>query len=299
MARTQVAQAPVTPGYGLHGTKNATSKAQDDLDKYAAKIGISNKDAQERKDLEEKEADKKRIKAAKKIIKGRIEQRRAVFSYKKHNEQNEQSLIAKLGRLNDLNPEALVGEYIAAFIFNLMAVFCQRQFFVQQRAFFEATQLDEQKMLRIATGQATDDGVRVAYQPLRNLDGSVQVDANGDPVYPEVYPVDEAGNIDFHQQPNTDGTAARAAIRANGFVPVEDFYEAFEIGVMKFKVEFIGSVGLTAAQKMMLNQFVDQNMEEGQKRAERDIYGDNAVVQQAAQQQAAARAALAMKPAGK
>ncbi|MBS0289069.1 MAG: hypothetical protein JSS07_03395 [Proteobacteria bacterium] len=212
-------------------------------------------------------------KRLKKIVKKRMEQRRSVcFDNGEPETHDEGSIAGKIRRLGDLNPETLVGETLATLIIHLFESLFATQFFIQQREFSDAKQLDRAKEARIASGQAQDDGIRLAYEPLRDPnDGfkTLLTDAKGALVYPAVYPMTN-GQVDYTRTPNTDGTASRFAIRANGFVPVEDFQEAYTIQFLKFQKDMAGDGDFTPSQKAMLNMFAQEGGKRAQKNASKD-----------------------------
>ncbi len=244
----------------------------------APTLTATSPDAQNKAQQEKDAAQKKQIKEAKKIVAARAEQRTACFAYKNSNEDpSEKSMAAKLSHLTDLSPEALLGEALAVTILNFFAALFQREYNVQIRSFDDALALDAQKRARIRNQTATDDNVRVAYAPLRDHNDMLITDAQGNLVYPACYPVDAAGNIDYYQTPITNGTASRAAIRANGFVPMEDASEAFEIQMLKFKKDMIGAKGFTPEDMHMLNMYPDKAKQQMQ-RSERDLASDSSVL---------------------
>ena len=270
---------------------------------FNSTAAFDRKREEEKKDAERKRSDDK-IKAAKKLVKERMELRQGVFNYKKSTEgHNEQTFASKISRLNDLNPEALVGEYLAIFTIQFFQAMFQTQYWIQQRAYSEAMDIDAhyEKSFKnqceasrpTNVEQPSDHGIRVAYQPIREWNPATQefeykLAMNGDLVYPAVYELDAAGNVDYHSVPNTNGLASRAAIRANGFVPIENYKESVEIQLLKFRQEFVGSAGMTPDQKRMLNLHIQEAQSNGEKDVE-----DNSVI--AAQRAAAAEKAAALR----
>ncbi len=236
-------------------------------------VGITNqkkldeeKAAKEKKEQAEK-AFREKIKQHKELVAERIALRKGVFSYKDSTEpQGDQSLAAKLSRLSDLSPESLLGEYLAFTFMHLFKNLFTAQYYIQRRAFSEAISIDQKKEKHILAGKSKDDGIRVAYQPIRemmlNEHNEVvyaeKVNDEGELVYPAVYPVDAAGNVDYYAKPNTDGTASRDAIRANGFVPIEDFEESCKIQLLKLRKDFTGIQGMTPESLRLLNLYAEQ-----------------------------------------
>ena len=283
-----------------HETEEQALRRRANIDAQQATLRVSNHAAEDRQRAEQEAADKRRIKEAKKIVEARKQQRTNCVGYRKSNQQPDQeSLTAKLSRLNDLNPEALLGEALTMAILHIFRGAFLTEYFVQQFAFTDALNLDEQKRLRIQANAATDDNVRVAYAPLRNIDGSYKIDEHGNLEFPACYPVDSAGNIDYHQTPNTNGTASRAAQRANGFVPIENLNEAIEIQLLKFMKDMSGAQGFTSEQLNKLNIYAEEQKNSGP-RSEREMAWENQGVnaRMQAQQHATAAARTVRRPGG-
>ncbi|MGD9592982.1 MAG: hypothetical protein AB7V32_10715 [Candidatus Berkiella sp.] len=258
----------------LHGLEN--HRAQ----KKEASIRAYSEEADRRFKKEKEEKAKERVK-------NRLAQRQGVYSFRQSQEpQQDNSFASKVGRISDLNPESLVGEFMVIFTFEVIAFFVQRQFWVQIRAYNEALELDQQKEHSILLNNASDDGVRLAYAPKRIFNKTTnqfeyEVDAKGNLVYPEVYNVDASGEVDYNSTPNTDGTASRAALRANGFVPIEDLRESLEIQMLLFRKEISGLGKITSDQQRMLNMHAEKALQH----AQRDTAEDNLVLQQQRQAQ--------------
>ncbi len=254
----------------------------------APELSAYNNFAQQRKEEEEKakkDAWKKELKRRRKVTEDRMDQRRAVFGYSGNPgmaQDNDPSIASKMRHMGSMDPNVLAGEIIALFIIQFFQSIFQTQYLIQKREYNDALALDEEKEFRIASGLAKDDDIRVAYQPLRKVergtpifkaDGTQEV-FNGKPLfnakttvktnpdgtfeYPAIYPVDGAGNVDYNQEPNTDGTADRHSIRANGYVPIEDWQESHEIQWLWFQKEMSGSGGFNAEQRSKLGISIEQ-----------------------------------------
>lgn len=232
----------------------------------------------------QKLADERReneIKKFEEITKKRIAQRKAVRP-PKNQHPHEGGILAKFDHLNDLNPNSLIGYALTAFFFKLLELAFHTNFLIQKRDFNKAKQLDALKEMRIAKGEATDDGVRLAYQQRKNPDGSLMFDTNGKPVFPAVYQADEAGNIDYHRKPNTDGTADRFSIRANGFVPQENLYESYLTLKDELLEEWCGKGDLSPEQRLRLNLDLETAENHHKEKAGKDFAADNMLANPAA-----------------
>lgn len=215
------------------------------------------------------------IKELEEITKKRIAQRKAVHP-PKNEHPHEGGILAKFDHLNDLNPNSLVGYALTALVFKLLELVFHTTFLIQKRDYNKAKALDAQKEYRISKGLETDDGVRLAYQQKKNPDGSLMFDANGKPVFPAVYIADDAGNINYHRKPNTDGTADRFSIRVNGFTPEEDLLEAYVTLKDEMLEEWCGKGSLTPQARARLSQDIDNEAHKQMKKS-KSLAADNMI----------------------
>ncbi|MBI2790809.1 MAG: hypothetical protein HYX61_02525 [Gammaproteobacteria bacterium] len=227
------------------------------------------------------------IKKFEEITKKRIAQRKAVRP-PKNQHPHEGGILAKFDHLNDLNPNSLIGYALTAFFFKLLELAFHTNFLIQKRDFNKAKQIDAAKEMR---GEDNDDHIRLAYQQRKNKDGTLMFDAQGKPVFPAVFQADEAGNIDYHRKPNTDGTADRFSIRANGFVPQENLYESYLTLKDELLEEWCGKGELSPEQRLRLHLELETEENKHKDKSGKDFAADNVVANPAARAAAMSRKA--------
>ena len=237
--------------------------------------GYTNHTAEMKREAERKEKDE-RAKAAKKTVKERLKVQKNVYPGGGPSQGGGDNCMAdKIKHLNDLNPETLVGEVFATLLIHLFESAFAIQYQIQKNEYQKALQIDAQR----DQNPSEYDDIRIAYK--MGADGK----------FPAVYPVDQMGNINYYATPNTDGKATRFAIRANGFVPVEDVWESYAIQFDKFQRDMSGSNSFSAEQKVRMNIAIEQAKD----KVKNDMARDNSVVN-AARPAPAAAASRAHKP---
>lgn len=198
--------------------------------------------------LSEEDAEKaqkareEKIKKQNQALEARRSQKDAVIRAIAHQGTADGGAIGKAEHLAGLTAEGVSGEMIAdLFIFTVELVFCT-PIWVQMWQFNKAL---EQELVSIKNGEP----VRLAYMP----------NEQGD--YPEIYPIDAQGKVDFSKLPmrtyNDDGSLNNAItpfhIRANGYVPRPSISESFKIVFDRHFERMLGAGVLSPEQKARMS----------------------------------------------
>lgn len=169
--------------------------------------------------------------------------------------------IGKAEHLAGLTAEGVAGEMIIhLMIFAVEATF-NTPFWIQAEQFNEALR---QELASLEPGQKP---VRLCYLP----------DDNG--AFPDIYPINSQGEVDFDAEPLPENEVTPFAIRANGYIPMPTVFESYQIVLDKHFERMMGAGVLTPEQKArMTNTLADI---QGQKKEGNDLASDNAAIRAA------------------
>lgn len=164
-----------------------------------------------------------------------INQRRAAQAsvYPNNGNGNGSQLGGVMGKLlhnTELTAEGIAGQMAMILIFNLLKALFSTQYHIQRAAFSSAQALG------------------IAYEPRM---------VNGNLVWPEVYPLDHNGNVNYSADPVRPGTADRVTIRCNGLVPKASLAEAYHIQWTEYHSDMMGMQSLTQQERMLLTNVFD------------------------------------------
>lgn len=189
-----------------------------------------------------KEKDKKELKRKQKALAERIRQKDAAISaMAPQNNPGDTGAIGKAEHLAGLTAEGVAGEMAMDLMIFALELTFNTPFWIQAYQFDEALK----KELSLT------NGVRLAYLP----------DDNG--VYPEIYPIDGQGKVDYKQSPITDQSQITPFhIRANGYVPRPSITESLMVVFDRHIERMLGSGALTPDQKARMYNTVAQIKDE-------------------------------------
>jgi hypothetical protein len=223
-----------------------SSQSLADLSAPAPVLTEEQKKEAAKKEAEQKELDikqrEKEIKEKNKALEARKSQKDGVIKAIAHQASNDGGAIGKAEHLAGLTAEGVAGEMLAdLFILSVELTF-NTPVWVQMWQFNKAI---EQELASIKNG----DPVRLAYMP--NEDGD----------YPEIYPIDGKGKVDYSKAPmrtyNDDGSLSEHItpfhIRANGYVPRPSITESLMIVLDRHFERMLGSGVLSPEQKARMS----------------------------------------------
>ncbi|MGE3318825.1 MAG: hypothetical protein AB7I18_05975 [Candidatus Berkiella sp.] len=189
-------------------------------------------------DNDPKQKHKDEVKRKKKALAERIRQKDMVIrAMAPQNNPGDTGAIGKAEHLAGLTAEGVAGEMIMDLMIFSVELTFNTPFWIQAYQFDEALKKE----------LSSTDGVRLAYLP----------DDNG--VYPEIYPVDGQGNVDYKQQPIQDQNEITPFhIRANGYVPRPSITESLMVVFDRHIERMLGSGALTPDQKARMHNTVAQ-----------------------------------------
>lgn len=218
----------------------------DEIEEEIAEIDKKNPDQQKKKKKAKTPAEFEMDR-----LQGELEQRLEEYEslYPKHNPPHRQSANEKAEHLAGLTPEGVAGEMLAAMIFHLFATILNLAYIEQKRKFAKAQSMGKSYEQRA-------DGSWPHIYPIGK---------NGKPYVPKTA---DGKNIDWTRV-NTDGTASRQAVRANGFVPPPSLEEAYEMHLADFMLDMNGQAALTPYQRRILNI-----AEQAREKVESDVASD-------------------------
>lgn len=169
-----------------------------------------------------------------------------------------QGAMEKADHLAGLTAEGIAGEIAINLIIFCLEAFGNTPWWVQ------TLQLQESLVKEIAS-LTSDQPERICYLP----------DDNG--VFPEIYPADGEGKVDFSRSPLRPEEVTPNAIRANGYIPQPSILEGFQI-VNDFHCERMsGTNSLGPEQRArMYNVFGSDSKKED--KSEKDVVSDRIAI---------------------
>lgn len=184
------------------------------------------------------EQEKEELKRKKKALAERIRQKDAVTrAMAPPSNPGDTGAIGKAEHLAGLTAEGVAGEMAMDLMILALELTFNTPFWIQAYQFDEALKKE----------LSLNNGVRLAYLP----------DDNG--VYPEIYPIDGQGNVDYKQPPITDPDQITPFhIRANGYVPRPSITESVMVVFDRHIERMMGSGALTPDQKARMYNTVAQ-----------------------------------------
>ncbi|MCS5711138.1 hypothetical protein [Candidatus Berkiella aquae] len=251
-------------------TRQNNAKKQRLDQENAKQVRINNENDQNEANTREtlKDAQKRKEKALKKRM---ATKDRTIDAFTKPHQT--QGAMEKAEHLAGLTPEGVAGEIMFDLIILSIELSVNAPFWTQTLQ-FEAALLKELQSIE------SGENERLVYLP----------DDNG--VYPEIYPIDDSGKVDYSKPPLTPGSPeiSNFHIRANGYVPVPTISESLLTIFARHTERMSGTGALTAEQKSCLYNTVQVLHENQQKeKNEKDIASDNAARMAATKQIATPR----------
>lgn len=223
-------------------TRPAFDKAKEEKDSLL-ELAKANKEKAEKQKQQEEEAIKADIKAKKKALENRKKKKDAVIQAIPHSNRADGGAIGKAEHLAGLTAEGVAGEMAINLMIFAVELSLVTPFWIQSLQF--------------------DEGLKARLAYVAN--------ENGD--FPDIYPIDAQGKVDYKQPPmrtfNDDGTLSDAItsfhIRANGYVPRPTVFEAVKVVFDRHLERMHGSSVISAEQKARMSNTVAQMQAEDKK----------------------------------